>query len=261
MDVPHNFFKIIDVLLNHNIRLRHKLGDRVRLTSYDSTIVTIQLQTIDGETYLTNGWEQFSDHHNLQDGFVVVFEYNGNSMFNMRIFDHSRSDVTYGSDFEEDEALHLDNLAFEITLMLNQNNRLEISIPGRFARHQLPRYVRNVRLHDSLHQNWNITANSRPNGVMCRLTIGGANFLTEKELQIGDTSIIMLVNAKSLPSADCLLTEQRILQLTSSEILNLECPVLPAGNRDASTPDDAVASAIRIRDRTQKVMTCSNMIF
>ncbi|CAA2965506.1 Hypothetical predicted protein, partial [Olea europaea subsp. europaea] len=60
------------------------------------------------------------------DDFVVVFEYNENSTFNMRIFDHSRSDVTYGSDVEEDEALHLDNPAFEITLTLNQNNHREI---------------------------------------------------------------------------------------------------------------------------------------
>ncbi|XP_022849853.1 B3 domain-containing transcription factor VRN1-like [Olea europaea var. sylvestris] len=137
MNVPHIFFKIIDGSLNHNIRLmfptsfvncwRQELGDRVRLTSYDGIIVTIQLQTIDGEIYFTNGWEQFFDHHNLQDVFVVVFGYNGNSTFNMRIFDHSRSEVTYDSDIEEDEALYLDNPVFEITLTLNQNNHREIA--------------------------------------------------------------------------------------------------------------------------------------
>ncbi|XP_022874218.1 putative B3 domain-containing protein Os03g0621600 [Olea europaea var. sylvestris] len=106
-----------------------KLGNTLRLTAYDGIIVIVQLERIDGEIYLANGWEEFFYHHNLQDGYVVVFESNENSMLNMRIFDHSRVEITYGSNYEvDDDDLNMDNPAFEVKLSLDHNNHREIIV-------------------------------------------------------------------------------------------------------------------------------------
>ncbi|XP_022862882.1 putative B3 domain-containing protein Os03g0621600 [Olea europaea var. sylvestris] len=125
MDVPHNVSYIFYQ------SLEPELGNTLRLTAYDGITVTVQLERIDGEIYLANGWEEFFDHHNLQDGYVVVFESNGDSMLNMRIFDHSRAEITYSSNYEvNDDDLNMDNSAFEVKLTLDHNNHREISIPG-----------------------------------------------------------------------------------------------------------------------------------
>lgn len=106
---------------------RHQLGDTARVTAYDGIIVTIRLERDNGRIYFADGWEQFFDHHNLQDAHVLVFEYNENSTFNMTIFDHYGLEVTYDSDvLEEYNASHTDNLEFEITLTPHHNSHREI---------------------------------------------------------------------------------------------------------------------------------------
>ncbi|XP_022854625.1 B3 domain-containing protein At4g01580-like [Olea europaea var. sylvestris] len=133
MEVPHRFFRIITSPQNHNTRLmlprsfvndwRQQLDDTVRVTAYGGIIVTIRLERDNGRIYFADGWEQFFDHHNLQDAHVLVFECNGNSPFNMTIFDHFGLDVTYDSDVPEKyNTSHTDNSAFEITLKPHHNS-------------------------------------------------------------------------------------------------------------------------------------------
>ncbi|XP_022881912.1 B3 domain-containing protein At4g01580-like [Olea europaea var. sylvestris] len=107
-DLPHRFVQAIKLSLDHNVRLLlprsfvecsgRDLGDTVRLTGYDGIICNIQLERADDNIYLGTGWPQFFDHHNLEDGYVLVFEYNGNSTFDVSIFECSGVEVTYESD-------------------------------------------------------------------------------------------------------------------------------------------------------------------
>ncbi|XP_022852284.1 putative B3 domain-containing protein Os03g0621600 [Olea europaea var. sylvestris] len=197
MEVPHRFFRIITPPQNYNTRLRHQLGDTVRVTAYDGIIVTIRLERDNARIYFADGWEQFFDHHNLQDAHVLVFDYNGYSTFNMTIFDHSGLEVTYDFDVpEEYNVSHTDNPAFEITLTLHHNSHREICIPGWFSRYHLPRGLRSVQIHDSLRHNWELATNLRPNGLIRRMTIGWADFFREKELQMGDTCVFKLLNSE-----------------------------------------------------------------
>ncbi|XP_022862082.1 uncharacterized protein LOC111382368 [Olea europaea var. sylvestris] len=131
--IPPHEFKLkmnCPVMLLRNINPFEGLCNGTRLTCRKfernvilAEITTVQLERIEGEIYLANGWEEFFDHHNLQDGYVVVFESNGNSMLNMRIFDHSRAEITYDSNYEvDDDDLNMDNPAFELKLTLDHNN-------------------------------------------------------------------------------------------------------------------------------------------
>lgn len=72
---------------------------------------------------------------------------------------------------------------------------------------------------------------------------------------------INLVIVKSLSSADCLFTKHRISELNWSEILNLECHVRPAGNKDAATPNEGVANAIRFQDCTPASIALYKYVF
>ncbi|XP_022853329.1 B3 domain-containing transcription factor VRN1-like [Olea europaea var. sylvestris] len=97
---------------------RQQLGDTIQVTAYDGIIVTIKLERVGRKIYLADGWEQFFDHHNLQDGYVLVFKYNGNSTLNMTIFDHSGLELKVGRD--ED--------CFPYNSRLNFNNKLPSSV-------------------------------------------------------------------------------------------------------------------------------------
>ncbi|XP_022865614.1 B3 domain-containing transcription factor VRN1-like [Olea europaea var. sylvestris] len=138
MDVSRSFSRIITSSLNHNIRLmlptffvndwRQKFGDTIEVTAYDGIIVTIKLERVDGKIYLADGWEQFFDYHNLQNGYVLVFEYNDNVTLNMTIFDHFGLEVTYDSDEESQEGNISDNSIFEIILTPRFNSHMKIEI-------------------------------------------------------------------------------------------------------------------------------------
>ncbi|XP_022868083.1 B3 domain-containing transcription factor VRN1-like, partial [Olea europaea var. sylvestris] len=99
---------------------RQQLGDTIQITAYDGIIVTIKLERVNGKIYLVDGWEQFFDHHNFQDGYILVFEYNGNSTLNMTVFDHSG--VIYDSDEESQEGNTSDNPIIEIILTPRLNS-------------------------------------------------------------------------------------------------------------------------------------------
>ncbi|GFY89971.1 hypothetical protein Acr_07g0001680 [Actinidia rufa] len=45
--------------------------------------------------WLHDGWKEFSEHHSISCGFFLVFNYEGNSKFNVLIFDLSASEIHY----------------------------------------------------------------------------------------------------------------------------------------------------------------------
>ncbi|XP_022853334.1 B3 domain-containing protein Os03g0619800-like [Olea europaea var. sylvestris] len=148
---------------------RHEFDDTVRVITYDGIIAIIKLETVNGKFYLTDGWEQFFDHHNLYDGYCLIFEYTGNSTFNVIIMDDYGLEVKYESDVsEEGEEINnsnIDNPVFEVKLTPRKYGHRKIYILERFAGQHLPKFVRSVKIHDCLHQNWDITTNLRSNGV------------------------------------------------------------------------------------------------
>ncbi|XP_022853820.1 B3 domain-containing protein Os03g0622100-like [Olea europaea var. sylvestris] len=180
---------------------RHEFGDTVRVITYDGIIATIKLETINGKFYLTDRWEQFFDHHNLYNDYCLMFEYTENSTFNVVVMDDSGLEVKYESDiFEEGEESNnsnMDNPAFKVKLTPHKYGHRKIFIPRRFANQHWPKFVRSVQIHDSSHQNWDITTNLRPNGVVQCLTIRWAHFPSMKELEMDGTCIFELLNNES----------------------------------------------------------------
>ncbi|XP_022841837.1 B3 domain-containing protein Os03g0212300-like [Olea europaea var. sylvestris] len=161
-------------------------------SGYDGIIATIQLEIVDNEIYLTGGWELFFNHHNLQDGYVIVFEYIGNSTFKVSIFDASRLEVTYDtyhSDPEvvKKETFYTGNPVFRLTFRYNDN--CKIYVPLRFNGEHLPKFIRSVRIHDSSHRNWTVSMSLTTNGDIRCFTTGWSQYDIEKQLQIRDTYV------------------------------------------------------------------------
>ncbi|XP_022873109.1 B3 domain-containing protein At4g01580-like [Olea europaea var. sylvestris] len=104
----------------------HQLTDTVRLIGYETIIANIRLERVDEKIYLAGGWEHFFYHHNLQDGYLLVFEYNENSTFNVMVLDHSGQEVIYNFDILEKDTLLIGNLVFEVTLAANHNDHRKI---------------------------------------------------------------------------------------------------------------------------------------
>ncbi|CAI8583848.1 unnamed protein product [Vicia faba] len=67
--------------------IKKKLPESVTLKGPGGVLWNIELTTRDGTLYFTNGWQQFVKEHSLKENDLLVFKYNGESLFEVLIFD------------------------------------------------------------------------------------------------------------------------------------------------------------------------------
>ena len=67
--------------------LKKKLPENVGLRGPGGVVWNIGLTTRDDTLYLTHGWQQFVKDHSLRENDFLVFKFNGESMFDVLIFD------------------------------------------------------------------------------------------------------------------------------------------------------------------------------
>ncbi|CAL5190356.1 unnamed protein product [Lathyrus oleraceus] len=67
--------------------IKKKLLESVTLKGPGGVLWNIELTTRDGTLYFTNGWQQFVKEHSLKENDFLVFKYNGESLFEVLIFD------------------------------------------------------------------------------------------------------------------------------------------------------------------------------
>ncbi|KAE8774955.1 B3 domain-containing protein [Hordeum vulgare] len=79
--LPDNFVKMLDGHRPQNMKLRQAGNGLHRLWDMEVVFDTY------GSMYLDRGWKQFVCAYNLCHGYFLVFRYNGNAMFTMKVFD------------------------------------------------------------------------------------------------------------------------------------------------------------------------------
>ncbi|KAE8800764.1 B3 domain-containing protein [Hordeum vulgare] len=90
--LPDNFVKMLDGHRPQNMKLRqagnglHKLWD-----------VEVAFDT-DGNMYLDRGWKQFVRAYDLRHGYFLVFRYDDNTMFAVKVFDTTMCRRRYQDD-------------------------------------------------------------------------------------------------------------------------------------------------------------------
>jgi hypothetical protein len=67
--------------------VKKKLPENAVLKGPGGVVWDIELTTRDGIVYFTNGWQQFVKDHSLKENDFLVFKYNGESLFEVLIFD------------------------------------------------------------------------------------------------------------------------------------------------------------------------------
>ena len=55
----------------------------------------VELLKVGDEIWVANGWHEFSEHHSLKYGHLVLFKYEGGCHFNVHIFDMSAVEIKY----------------------------------------------------------------------------------------------------------------------------------------------------------------------
>ncbi|XP_037427904.1 B3 domain-containing protein At3g18960-like isoform X2 [Triticum dicoccoides] len=90
--LPHKFVKMLAGREPHKVKLREAGSRRRRL--WDVVVV------FDGEghMYLGIGWEHFAHAHELHLGHFLVFRYDGDTMFTVKMFDNTMCCMYYQHD-------------------------------------------------------------------------------------------------------------------------------------------------------------------
>ncbi|KAE8803077.1 B3 domain-containing protein [Hordeum vulgare] len=90
--LPHNFVKMLDGHRPQNMKLRHA-GNGLRKL-WDVEVVF----DADVRMYLDRGWKQFVRAYDLGIGYFLVFRYDGNATFAVKVFDMTMCRRRYQDD-------------------------------------------------------------------------------------------------------------------------------------------------------------------
>ncbi|MCD9646008.1 hypothetical protein HAX54_035502 [Datura stramonium] len=71
--------------------LRAKLKDYISLKGPSGTTWSVGLTGNENSLFLKHGWKEFVDAHSLVEGDLLIFKYNGNSQFDVLVFDRQSS--------------------------------------------------------------------------------------------------------------------------------------------------------------------------
>ncbi|KAL1833940.1 hypothetical protein ACET3Z_003591 [Daucus carota] len=105
MAKPSSFFKIIVSNADHHSKLmipkkfasihRKNLDDKISLKVPSGSVWPIKLKRHKNKVWLQKGWPEFAEHYSIGFGYLLVFEYQGNSKFQVLVFDPSGLETDY----------------------------------------------------------------------------------------------------------------------------------------------------------------------
>lgn len=67
------------------------------LTVPSGCIWRVGLEKADQKIWFSDGWQDFAEYHSIQQGYFVVFKYEGNSRFHVLVFDLTATEIQYPS--------------------------------------------------------------------------------------------------------------------------------------------------------------------
>ncbi|PIN12338.1 hypothetical protein CDL12_15057 [Handroanthus impetiginosus] len=104
------FFKIIWDPQADSLRIpavfRQRYGDSLPKSVFlkvpSGSSLEVELTQSNGETWLQKGWQEFKERYSIGFGHLLVFQYNGNSQFDVLIFDTTAVEIEYPFDTNHD---------------------------------------------------------------------------------------------------------------------------------------------------------------
>ncbi|KAK4794991.1 hypothetical protein SAY86_012985 [Trapa natans] len=83
--IPENFLR----------KFRDELSPVATLHVSDGHIWRVGVRKADNKFWFYDGWEEFSDHYSISMGYFLIFRYEGNSIFNVYIYNLTTSEISY----------------------------------------------------------------------------------------------------------------------------------------------------------------------
>lgn len=71
------------------------LNDSIFLNASGGSVWPIDLERHEGKVWMQNGWPEFAKFYSICVGYLLLFEYQGDSKFQVLIFDPSSSEIEY----------------------------------------------------------------------------------------------------------------------------------------------------------------------
>ncbi|KAK2665187.1 hypothetical protein Ddye_003761 [Dipteronia dyeriana] len=85
--IPDNFIK----------RFKHDLSMVATLTVPNGNVSRVGLRRAENKVWIIDGWQDFMERYSIGVGYFLVFRYQGNSAFNVYIFNLPSSEINYQS--------------------------------------------------------------------------------------------------------------------------------------------------------------------
>ncbi|OVA05174.1 B3 DNA binding domain [Macleaya cordata] len=104
----HHFFKVyFPNLSSHHLKIPASFIDKFDRALPEKAIIKdhfgrfwhVEVAKVDNELFFQNGWQGFVEHHCLKTGDFLVFKYNGNSVFDVKVFDNSECEREDSMDY------------------------------------------------------------------------------------------------------------------------------------------------------------------
>ncbi|GFP94481.1 B3 domain-containing protein os03g0212300 [Phtheirospermum japonicum] len=194
-DKRPGFFKIIWFANTINLRIppdfKHHLVSKeqteraILKTPRGNWVVKIVQK--EGDLYFAQkGWQQFLKHHSLGHAEFVVFKYNGDTSFDVVIYEQNGCARNYPSRFTSP-------FPFFSCVMKNHNigTSSKVFIPRTFQQKHLPLSKQGIILQDSEGVSWPVTVTISGNKLM--LIGGWKAFADSHSIEKGDDCIFELV--------------------------------------------------------------------
>lgn len=71
------------------------LNDRIFLKVPSGLVWSVDLERRTNRVWLQNGWPKFANHYSIRGGYMLLFNYLGDSQFEVSIFDSSAVQIDY----------------------------------------------------------------------------------------------------------------------------------------------------------------------
>ncbi|KAE8811535.1 B3 domain-containing protein [Hordeum vulgare] len=170
--LPDNFVKMLDSHQPQNMKLRQADNGLRKLWDVEVVFDT------DGSMYLDRGWKQFVRAYDLRHGYFLVFRYDGNTTFAVKVFDTTMCRRRYQDD---------DDAKMEFfTIILEKSSSRQV-LPDNFVKmldgHQ-PQNMKLRQVGNGLRKLWDVEVAFDTDGSMY-LDRGWKQFVRAYDLRHG----------------------------------------------------------------------------
>ncbi|XP_058722012.1 B3 domain-containing protein REM8-like [Vicia villosa] len=213
-----HFMKAILLLPVHSKQIRipdefisrfgNELNNVITLTVPDGCQWNIQLNKChNNEVFLTNKWQEFSQHYSLHYGYYLDFNYQGNSNFNVVIYDTTSLEISYPittsttTTNTASNEYNPKNPSFRSKSFSNQYAYISSDFASKYLKLNVP-----IKLQNSRGNQWQVSCRKHTvNSSAMRISAGFCKFAKENNLSEGVTYVFELI--KKVPVLVLLVTQ------------------------------------------------------